>query len=245
MAQGVGPIGVKKHLKRFLPNNPQVKMGGDKGMSISSAPWGSALVYTISYAYIRMLGTEGLKLSTQIAILNANYMKNILSKHFTILYTGDHDRIAHEMILDFRMYKKYGVGVVDIAKRLMDYGFHAPTVSFPVSGTLMIEPTESESKEELDRFCEAMIEIKSEINEIADGIVEAEDSVLLNSPHTIDLLISDNWRFNYSREKAVYPLPWVQRHKFWPTVRRLDDAYGDRNLICSCAPISSYSTKDL
>jgi glycine dehydrogenase len=217
-----------------------VKVGGDKGMSISSAPWGSALVYAISYAYIKMLGSEGLKSSTEIAILNANYIKEILSSHFEILYTGDNNRIAHEMIVDFRMFKKEGIEVVDIAKRLMDYGFHAPTVSFPVAGTLMIEPTESESKEELDRFCEAMISIKSEIDEVVGGKVKVEESVLKNAPHTVNLAVNDEWTFSYSRQKAVYPLSWVKEHKFWPSVRRVNDAYGDRNLVCSCAPISDY-----
>ena len=237
---GMGPIGVVKHLKPFLPNHPIVKMGGEKGMSISSAPWGSALVLSISYAYIKMLGTKGLKSSTEIAILNANYIKEVLSEHFDILYTNDNDRIAHEMIVDFRMFKVDGIEVVDVAKRLMDYGFHAPTVSFPVAGTLMIEPTESESKAEIDRFCEAMISIKSEIDEVVDGKVKVEQSVLKNAPHTINLAVNDNWDFVYSRQKALYPLSWVKEHKFWPSVRRVNDAFGDRNFICSCAPISDY-----
>ena len=237
---GMGPIGVVEHLKPFLPNNPLVKMGGEKGMSISSAPWGSALVLSISYAYIKMLGTKGLKSSTEIAILNANYIKEVLSEHFDILYTGDNDRIAHEMIVDFRMFKVDGIEVVDVAKRLMDYGFHAPTVSFPVAGTLMIEPTESESKAEIDRFCEAMISIKSEIDEVVDGKVKVDESVLKNAPHTINLAVNDKWDFVYSRQKALYPLSWVKEHKFWPSVRRVNDAFGDRNLICSCAPISDY-----
>ena len=237
---GMGPIGVVKHLKPFLPNHPIVKMGGEKGVAISSAPWGSALVLSISYAYIKMLGTKGLKSSTEIAILNANYIKEVLSEHFDILYTNDNDRIAHEMIVDFRMFKVDGIEVVDVAKRLMDYGFHAPTVSFPVAGTLMIEPTESESKAEIDRFCEAMISIKSEIDEVVDGKVKVEQSVLKNAPHTINLAVNDNWDFVYSRQKALYPLNWVKEHKFWPSVRRVNDAFGDRNFICSCAPISDY-----
>ena len=237
---GMGPIGVVEHLKPFLPNSPLVKMGGEKGMSISSAPWGSALVLSISYAYIKMLGTTGLKSSTEMAILNANYIKEKLASHFDILYTGDNNRVAHEMIVDFRMFKKDGIEVVDVAKRLMDYGFHAPTVSFPVSGTLMIEPTESESKEELDRFCSAMISIKKEISEVISGEILAEDSVLKNAPHTLALAVNDDWNFNYSRQKAVYPLNWVKDKKFWPSVRRVNDAFGDRNLICSCAPISDY-----
>ena len=237
---GMGPIGVVEHLKPFLPNNPLVKMGGENGMSISSAPWGSALVLSISYAYIKMLGTEGLKYSTEIAILNANYIKEKLVKHFDVLYSGKNNRVAHEMIVDFRMFKKDGIEVVDVAKRLMDYGFHAPTVSFPVAGTLMIEPTESESKEELDRFCEAMISIKNEINEVLSGEVILEESVLKNAPHTLGLAVNDEWNFKYSRQKAVYPLEWVRDRKFWPSVRRVNDAFGDRNFICSCAPISDY-----
>ncbi len=237
---GMGPIGVVKHLKPFLPNHPIVRMGGKKGMSISSAPWGSALVLSISYAYIRMLGSHGLKRSTQIAILNANYLKEILSDHFEILYSGYNNRVAHEMIVDFRMFKNHGIEVVDIAKRLMDYGFHAPTVSFPVSGTLMIEPTESESKRELDRFCEAMINIKEEINDVVSGKVNINDSVLRNSPHTADLIVDNDWNFSYTRQDAVYPLPWVKSHKFWPSTRRINDAFGDRNLICSCVSVSDY-----
>jgi glycine dehydrogenase len=237
---GMGPIGVVEHLKPFLPNNPLVKMGGEKGMSISSAPWGSALVLSISYAYIKLLGTKGLKSSTEIAILNANYIKEVLSQHFDILYTGDNDRIAHEMIVDFRMFKVDGIEVVDVAKRLMDYGFHAPTVSFPVAGTLMIEPPESESKAEIDRFCEAMISIKSEIDEVVDGKVKVEESVLKNAPHTINHAVNDKWDFVYSRQKALYPLSWVKEHKFWPSVSRVNDAFGDRNLICSCAPVADY-----
>ena len=237
---GMGPIGVVEHLKPFLPNHPLVKMGGENGMSISSAPWGSALVLSISYAYIKMLGAEGLKYSTEIAILNANYIKEKLVKHFDVLYSGNNNRVAHEMIVDFRMFKKDGIEVVDVAKRLMDYGFHAPTVSFPVAGTLMIEPTESEGKEELDRFCEAMISIKSEINEVLAGEVILEESVLKNAPHTLSLAVNDEWNFKYTRKKAVYPLEWVKDRKFWPSVRRVNDAFGDRNFICSCAPISDY-----
>ena len=237
---GMGPIGVVKHLKPFLPNHPLVKMGGESGMSISSAPWGSALVLSISYAYIKMLGTEGLKSSTEIAILNANYIKEKLVKYFDVLYSGNNNRVAHEMIVDFRMFKKDGIEVVDVAKRLMDYGFHAPTVSFPVAGTLMIEPTESESKDELDRFCEAMISIKSEINEVLAGKASLEESVLKNAPHTLGLAVNDEWNFKYTRQKAVYPLEWVRNRKFWPSVRRVNDAFGDRNFICSCAPISDY-----
>ena len=238
---GMGPIGVVEHLKPFLPNNPIIKMGGEHGMSISSAPWGSALVLTISYAYIRMLGEIGLRKSTEIAILNANYIKKRLETDFDVLYTGENNnRVAHEMIVDFRMYKKYDIEVTDIAKRLMDYGFHAPTVSFPVAGTIMIEPTESESKFELDRFCDALLSIKAEINEVVNEKIKIEDSVLRNAPHTISLIVSENWPFKYSRKKAVYPMPWVESHKFWPSVRRINDAFGDRNLVCSCPPISDF-----
>ncbi len=238
---GVGPIGVVEHLKDFLPNNPLVKVGGNNGMAISSAPWGSSLILTISYAYIKMLGSEGLKKSTQVAILNANYIRSKLSRHYTVLYTGLNDTVAHEMIIDFRMYKDYKIEVVDIAKRLMDYGFHAPTVSFPVPGTMMIEPTESESVDEINRFCDAMISIRFEIDEIVNGDVNIDDSVLKNAPHTIEMLTSDDWIFSYSRQKAAYPLNWIKKNKFWPSVRRVKDAFGDRNLICSCAPISEYA----
>ena len=238
---GVGPIGVVEHLKDFLPNNPLIKVGGSNGMAISSAPWGSSLILTISYAYIKMLGAKGLKKSTEIAILNANYLKWKLSRHYTVLYTGLNDTVAHEMIIDFRMYKDHKIEVVDIAKRLMDYGFHAPTVSFPVAGTMMIEPTESESIDEINRFCDAMISIRFEIDEIVNGDVNVEDSMLKNAPHTLDMLTSDDWDFSYSRQKAAYPLNWIKKNKFWPSVRRVKDAFGDRNLICSCAPISEYA----
>ena len=237
---GMGPIGVVKHLKPFLPNNSIVNVGGENGMAISSAPWGSALVLTISYAYIKMLGSKGLKASTEIAILNANYIKEKLRDYYSVLYIGENNRVAHEMIIDFRMFKKDGIEVVDVAKRLMDYGFHAPTVSFPVSGTMMIEPTESESRMEIDRFCDAMISIRSEIQEIVNGEGKIEGSVLKNAPHTAEMVTSDNWDFSYSREKASFPLEWIRLNKFWPSVRRVNDAYGDRNLICSCAPIDDY-----
>jgi len=237
---GVGPIGVVEHLKDFLPNNSIISMGGENGMSISSAPWGSALALTISYAYIKMLGAEGLRKSTEIAILNTNYIKERLAGNYEVLYCGEKNRVGHEMIIDFRSFKQYGVEVVDIAKRLMDYGFHAPTVSFPVANTVMIEPTESESIEELDRFCDALIGIKKEINQIINKEVDPENNVLKNAPHTMNLALNDNWDFPYSREKAVFPLQWLKVKKFWPTVRRINDAYGDRNLICSCPPMSDY-----
>ncbi|WP_116787074.1 aminomethyl-transferring glycine dehydrogenase [Flavobacterium psychrotrophum] len=235
---GVGPICVAKHLVPFLPTNPVITTGGDKAITaISAAPWGSALVCLISYGYITMLGEEGLKSSTEHAILNANYIKERLAGHYDTLYTGEMGRAAHEMILECRPFKANGVEVTDIAKRLMDYGFHAPTVSFPVAGTLMVEPTESENLEELDRFCDAMIAIRKEIDEVS---AEDKNNVLKNSPHTLAMLTTDTWDFPYSREKAAYPLEYLHENKFWPGVRRVDDAYGDRNLICSCAPIEAY-----
>lgn len=239
---GVGPIGVAKHLTPFLPSNPVICTGGDKAITaISAAPWGSAYVCLISYAYIKMLGTEGLKKSTQFAILNANYMKSKLEKHYGILYTNENGRVAHEMILECRDFKQAsGVDVTDIAKRLMDYGFHAPTVSFPVAGTLMVEPTESESKEELDRFVEVMIAIRNEVNEIISGVADKEDNVLHHAPHTAKEITADEWNHKYSRQKAAYPLEWLQGSKYWPTVARVDNAYGDRNLVCSCNPIEDY-----
>ena len=238
---GVGPICVAEHLVPFLPSNPNIRTGGKEAIdAISAAPFGSSLVLNISYAYIKMLGTEGLKKSTEYAILNANYLKEILAEHFTILYANDKGRVAHECIVDFRQFKSLGIEVADVAKRLMDYGFHAPTVSFPVAGTLMIEPTESESKEEIDRFAEALISIKKEIEEIANGDADQANNVLKNAPHTEQMVVSDNWDKPYSREKAAYPLEWVRDHKFFASVSRVDDAYGDRNLICTCEPIESY-----
>jgi len=239
---GMGPIGVKKHLKSFLPTNPIVKVGGKKPIkAISAAPWGSASILTISYAYIKMLGEEGLRNSTEIAILNANYIKKKLENSYSILYLGEKNRVGHEMIIDCRPFKALSIEVSDIAKRLMDYGFHAPTVSFPVAGTMMIEPTESENLEEINRFCEAMISIKNEINEIAEGIADKVDNVIKNSPHTINMLTSEEWNHSYSREKAAFPIHWVRKDKFWPSVRRVNESYGDRNLICSCIPIEEYN----
>ena len=237
---GVGPICVAKHLVPFLPSNPNIKIGTKESIeAVSSAPYGSALVLNISYAYIKMLGTEGLKKATEYAIVNANYLKEVLAEHFPILYSNENGRVAHECIVDFRQFKPF-VEVGDVAKRLMDYGFHAPTVSFPVAGTLMIEPTESESKEELDRFAEALINIKKEIEEIASGKADAHNNVLKNAPHTEQVVISDSWDKPYSREKAAYPLDWVRTHKFFASVSRIDEAYGDRNLVCTCEPIESY-----
>ena len=239
---GVGPIGVASHLVEYLPTHPLVETGGMKGISsVAAAPYGSAGVLAISHAYIRMLGSEGLTESTRIAILNANYVASALKDYYDILYTGTEGFVAHEMILDCRKFKTMAdITEADIAKRLMDYGFHAPTLSFPVHGTLMMEPTESESKAELDRFIQAMIDIHKDIMEIADGKLKAEESVLRGAPHTADTLLIENWDRIYSREKAAFPLPWVMENKFWPSVSRINDTFGDRNLVCSCAPIESY-----
>ena len=239
---GIGPICVAAHLAQFLPGNPVVNTGGEKSITaISSAPWGSAGVLAISYAYIAMMGVKGLENATKLAILNANYMKEKLSSAYKILYTGANGRCAHEMIVDFREFKANGIEVEDVAKRLMDYGFHSPTVSFPVPGTLMIEPTESENKAELDRFCDALLAIRKEIDEVIDGSADAENNVLKNAPHTAHLVMSDDWDRPYSRKKAAYPLPYVQNNKFWPAVARIDNAYGDRNLVCSCLPVEEYT----
>ncbi len=236
---GVGPICVAQQLVPFLPGNPVIKTGGKKAISaISAAPWGSSLACLISYGYIKMLGEQGLRRSTEIAILNANYIKHRLEGKYDILYTGEKGRAAHEMIIDCRPFKANGVEVTDIAKRLMDYGFHAPTISFPVAGTMMIEPTESEGLRELDRFCDAMLAIREEIDSTS---TDNHDSILKNSPHTMNMVTSDTWNFPYSREKAAFPLPYIAENKFWPSVRRVDDAYGDRNLICTCAPIEAYA----
>jgi glycine dehydrogenase len=233
---GVGPICVAEHLVKFLPSNPVIKTGGSEAINaISAAPFGSAMVDLISYSYIKMLGSEGLTKSTETAILNANYLKALLEKHYKILYAGEKGFAAHEMIVDFREFKAKGIEVTDIAKRLMDFGFHAPTVSFPVAGTLMIEPTESENKQEIDRFADALIQIKNEIDQYDGG-----DSVLKNAPHTQAMLTSDDWNYTYSRKDAAYALDFVKDNKYWPTVRRVDEAYGDRNLVCSCNPIEAY-----
>ncbi len=239
---GVGPICVASHLAPFLPGNPLVKTGGENAIpAISGAPWGSALACLISYGYIEMLGSEGLQKATEIAILNANYIKHRLQDVYPILYVGNNGRSAHELIIDLRPFKAHNIEVVDVAKRLMDYGFHAPTVSFPVAGTMMIEPTESENKREMDRFCDAMISIVAEILEEAH---HDENSLLKNAPHTLKMGTEDEWKFNYSRKKALYPLEFVSENKFWPSVRRVDEAFGDRNLICSCVPISDYQLND-
>jgi glycine dehydrogenase len=243
---GMGPIGVAKHLSPFLPGNPIIKTGGSSGIkAINGAPWGSALILIISYGYIKLLGAKGLKKSTEIAILNANYLQSKLKDHYDVLYCGPSGKVAHEMILDCRSFKKEsGVEVEDIAKRLMDYGFHAPTVSFPVAGTLMVEPTESESLKELDRFAEAMIGIRNEIREIANESYDQVDNVLKNAPHTAFQALDENWNHKYSRRKAVYPNLNQINNKFWPPVGRVDNAYGDRNLICSCLPLEEYEKQN-
>ena len=235
---GVGPICVAKHLVPFLPNNPIINVSSNESVkSISAAPWGSALACVISYGYICMLGSKGLKSSTEYAILNANYIKYRIEKHYDILYQGENGRAAHELIIDCRPFKENGIEVMDIAKRLIDYGFHAPTVSFPVPGTMMIEPTESENLDEIDRFCDAMIAIRSEVDNCTK---ENKNNLLCNAPHTIAMISSEKWNYPYTRNEAVFPLPFVSENKFWPSVRRVDDAFGDRNLICTCSPIESY-----
>ncbi|MGC6434427.1 MAG: aminomethyl-transferring glycine dehydrogenase [Crocinitomicaceae bacterium] len=240
---GMGPIGVAKHLAPFLPGSALVKVGGDKAIhAVSGAPYGSALILLISYGYIKMLGAKGLRESTEYAILNANYIAESLKGHYDILYTGKNNTVAHEMILDCRDFKKTAdVEVADIAKRLIDFGFHAPTVSFPVAGTLMIEPTESEDKAELDRFIEAMIKIREEIKEIENGHADKINNLLKNAPHTADCIINKNWDYPYTPQEAVYPIEYLKEFKYWVPVRRIDNAFGDRNLICSCPSIESYN----
>ena len=240
---GMGPIGVAKHLSPFLPGHPVIKTGGDHAIgAISAAPWGSPSILPISWAYIRMMGGEGLTRASEVAILNANYIAKRLSTHYPVLYTGKNGTVAHECIIDPRPLKgSAGVEATDIAKRLMDYGFHAPTVSFPVAGTLMIEPTESESLEELDRFCDALISIRAEIRDIEQGVLPRDDNPLKNAPHTAQVVISDSWNRAYSRERAAYPAPWTREHKFWPSVGLVESAAGDRNLICACPPIGAYA----
>ena len=243
---GMGPIGVTSALAPFLPGHSLFKTGGTQAINaVSATPFGSSLILLVSYAYIKMLGADGVTNSTKYAILNANYLKAKLEKHYPILYKGKDGNVAHEMILDCREFKKTaGVEVADIAKRLMDYGFHAPTVSFPVPGTIMVEPTESESILELDRFAEAMIAIRNEIAEIEEGLADKSNNVITNAPHTAQMVVNDNWNKPYSRQKAAYPLSWVIDSKFWPSVGKIDNAYGDRNLICSCPSIESYENQD-
>ena len=243
---GLGPIAVAGHLAEFLPGHPHVKTGGEKSIkALSAAPWGSASILPISHAYIKMLGGKGLTRATSMAILNANYLSKSLDKHFDILYTGKNGFVGHEMIMDCRKFKAdSGITELDIAKRLMDYGFHAPTLSFPVHGTLMVEPTESESLQELDRFVEAMESIYQEILDISEKRADPEDNALRNAPHTDKLIVSDDWKHAYSREMAAFPLKWLRNNKFWPPIGRVDDAYGDRNLLCTCEPIESYRKEE-
>ncbi len=239
---GMGPIGVKAHLTDFLPNHPIVEVGGKDGIGpVSAAPWGSPGILPISWAYIAMMGAEGLKSATEVAILNANYIAKQLESHYPVLYTGKNGLVAHECIIDLRNFKKTaGIEVTDVAKRLMDYGFHAPTVSWPVLGTMMIEPTESESRAELDRFCSALISIREEIAEIENGVASSDDNVLKNAPHTVQTVTQTDWKHPYSREKAAFPKPWVRQTKFWPPVARINEVHGDRNLVCSCPPLTEY-----
>ncbi len=239
---GAGPIGVAAHLTPFLPSHPVIKVGGAQGIhAVSAAPYGSALILLISYAYIKLMGGAGLTEATKMAILNANYIKESLKDHYATLYSGTNGRCAHEMILDCRAWKAAGVEVADIAKRLMDFGFHAPTTSFPVVDTLMVEPTESESKAELDRFCAAMIAIRAEIEQVITGQVDKKDNILKHAPHTAKKVCANEWTRPYPREQAAYPLPWVRDNKFWPAVARVDNVYGDKNLICTCPPVASYA----
>lgn len=238
---GMGPIGVASHLAAFLPGH--VSEAIDQ-ITVSSAPYGSASILPISHAYIAMMGAEGLQAATEVAILNANYIGERLKNYFPLLYANEKGRNAHELIIDCRDFKKHGIEVEDIAKRLMDYGYHAPTVSFPVPGTMMIEPTESETKTEIDRFCEVMIQVRKEVDEVIDGTADAENNVLKNAPHTQRLVVNDQWDLPYSRGKAAFPLPELKFNKFWPSVSRIDSAYGDRNLVCSCIPIEEYEERE-
>ena len=238
---GMGPIAVAAHLAPYLPGHPVVPVGGERAISaIAAAPWGSASILLISHGYMRMLGGAGMRRATEVAILNANYLKARLESHYGVLYTRDNGRVAHELIFDLREFKPHGITELDVAKRLMDYGFHAPTVSFPVPGTMMVEPTESEPKDELDRFCEALVAIRAEIQAVVDGVADADDNVLRNAPHTVDEATAGTWSHPYSRQQAVYPRPFVRANKFWPAVGRIDNAHGDRNLICTCPPIEAY-----
>jgi glycine dehydrogenase len=241
---GMGPIAVASHLVPFLPNHPLVSTGGSQGIgAIAAAPFGSPNILPISWAFIQLMGGDGLTKATQIAILNANYMVKRVSKYYSVLFTGKNGMAAHEFILDLRPFKKSAdVDVEDIAKRLMDYGFHAPTISWPVPGTMMIEPTESESKAELDRYCDALILIRKEIAEIEEGRLPRDNNPLKHAPHTIDAITQTEWPHPYTREQAAFPAPWLRDYKFWPTVSRIDSAYGDRNLVCTCPPMDTYSS---
>jgi len=236
---GMGPIAVAEHLVDFLPGHAVVNLGGENPIgAVSAAPWGSASILTISWAYIAAMGGPGLTEASKYAILNANYIAKRLEKHFPVLYRGHGNLVAHECILDVRQFKS--VTVEDVAKRLMDYGFHAPTISWPVPGTMMVEPTESESKEEIDRFCEALIGIHAEITAIESGQADKQNNVLRNAPHTADMLAVEKWNHAYSREQAAFPARWLHEHKIWPAVGRIDNVFGDRNLVCTCAGMEAY-----
>jgi glycine dehydrogenase len=239
---GMGPIGVAEHLVPFLPGHPVVPVNGEERHAVSAAPWGSPSILPISWVYIKLMGAEGLTLASKVAILNANYIARRLADHYPVLYRGRNGTVAHECIVDTRPFRsRAGVEVEDIAKRLMDYGFHAPTVSFPVPGTLMIEPTESEAKWELDRFCDAMIAIREEIREIELGILDRDSNPLKHAPHTAEVVASDQWERPYSRQRAAFPAPWTRQRKFWPAVSRVESAFGDRNLVCACLPTEAYA----
>jgi len=230
---GMGPIGVAEHLVDFLPDHPVVNLGGENPIGpVSAAPWGSASILPISWMYIAMMGAKGLRAATEHAILNANYIARRLETHYPVLYKGKNGLVAHECILDLRQFEK--ITVEDVAKRLMDYGFHAPTISWPVAGTMMVEPTESESMEELDRFCDAMIAIRAEIGAVETGMADAVDNVLKNAPHATDMVAANEWTHDYSREQSAFPAAWLRDFKFWPAVGRIDNVWGDRNLVCSC-----------
>jgi glycine dehydrogenase len=249
---GMGPICVKKHLAAYLPGHvtgSKFQVTGNRkpvtGNAVSATPFGSASILLISYGYIRMLGKEGVKKASEYAILNANYMRARLENDFEILYTNHNGEVAHEFIVDLRPFKRSAeIEAEDVAKRLIDYGFHAPTMSFPVPGTIMIEPTESEDKAELDRFCDALLSIRNEIKEIEEGRMDRKNNPLKNAPHTLSPIVNNDWSMPYSREQAVFPLPYVKENKFWPAVARVNNTYGDRNLICTCEPVSSYIETD-
>jgi glycine dehydrogenase len=242
---GVGPIGVATHLVEFLPGTANIQRPTPNAQRrsvgpVAAAPWGSASILTITWMYIRMMGPAGLKRASEVAILNANYIAKRLDPYFPVLFKGKHGLVAHECIVDLRQWRNASIEVEDVAKRLMDYGFHAPTVSWPVGGTMMIEPTESEPKHELDRFCDAMISIHAEMQAIADGKQDRQSNLLKNAPHTARQIASDKWDRPYSREQAAFPAPWTRDHKFWPAVARIDNVYGDRNLFCSCPPVEEF-----
>ena len=243
---GMGPICVSAALAPFLPGHPVVPVGGEKAIgAVSAAPWGSASILLISWAYIALLGRAGVRQATEVALLSANYMAKRLESHYDVLYRGPSGRVAHEFILDLRPLKcATGITEEDVAKRLIDYGFHAPTVSFPVAGTLMIEPTESEAKAELDRFCDALVSIRAEIQQVELGLLDREDNPLKHAPHTAAVVTGERWERKYGREQAVFPAPWTREHKFWPAVGRVDNAYGDRNLMCACPPVEFYDREE-